>query len=211
MTQLIVNKWEKKMKKLNHYFMSVMIILSMLFFSALSSTADAHCDGINGPVVKAAIKALETQNVDHVLIWIKKEYEPEIKTTFKQTLEVRKLNEQAKQFADKYFFETVVRLHRKGENAPYDGLKYEDTVDPMVKLADKAIEEKDAEHLIHHLSDVVQGKLQEYFNEVVKSSSFESNQVQKGREYVERYVKFIHAVEKTSMIFSDKDNHEHLH
>jgi tRNA-dihydrouridine synthase len=199
------------MKKLNNFFAQTMVILVMLVFSALFSPVDAHCDGINGPVVKAAIKALETQNVDQVLIWVKKEHEPEIISTFKNTLEVRKLNEQAKQLADKHFFETVVRLHRKGENASYDGLKYEDTVDPMIKLADHAIEEKDASHLIHHLSDAVKERLQQYFDDVVKSSGFESNLIENGREYVERYIKFIHAVEKISMIFSDEDHHEHEH
>jgi len=32
----------------------------------------AHCDGLDGPVVKAARKALETNKVNLVLIWVQK-------------------------------------------------------------------------------------------------------------------------------------------
>ena len=38
-----------------------------------------HCDTRDGPVVKAAIKALETGNLNYVLIWITDESEKELK------------------------------------------------------------------------------------------------------------------------------------
>src|SRR5512147_1018908 len=80
--------------------------------------AIAHCDGLDGPVVKAAQKALETGNVNPVLIWVQKKDEGEIKQAFQKTLAVRKLNPQAKELADMYFFETLVRIHRAGEGEP---------------------------------------------------------------------------------------------
>src|ERR1041385_1321202 len=52
----------------------------------------AHCDGLDGPVVKAAQKALESGNVNPVLIWVPKKDEGEIKKAFQNTLAVRKLN-----------------------------------------------------------------------------------------------------------------------
>ena len=85
--------------------------------------ASAHCDGFDGPVVKAAQKALQTADVNQVLIWVQPQDEDEIKTAFEETLAVRQLNPQAQAFADRYFFETLVRIHRAGENAPYTGLK----------------------------------------------------------------------------------------
>ena len=83
----------------------------------------AHCDGLDGPVVKVAQKALETGNVNLVLIWVQKKDEGEVKKAFQKTLAVRKLNPQAKELADMYFFETLVRIHRAGEGEPYTGLK----------------------------------------------------------------------------------------
>jgi hypothetical protein len=74
----------------------------------------AHCDTLDGPVVKAAQKALETGDVNLVLIWVQKKDEAEIKRAFDQTLAVRKQSAEAKALADMYFFETLVRIHRAG-------------------------------------------------------------------------------------------------
>src|SRR4026209_2968681 len=114
----------------------------VLFAIGLFQTqqAIAHCDGIDGPVVKAAQKALEMGNVNLVLIWVQKTDEDEVKKAFQKTLAVRKLNPQAKELADTYFFETLVRIHRAGEGAPYTGLKPAGTVEPPVAAADRAIE-----------------------------------------------------------------------
>jgi hypothetical protein len=65
---------------------------------------------MDGPVIKAAQRALETGNINLVLIWVPKDDEAEIKKAFQKTLTVRKLNSQAKELADMYFFETLVRF-----------------------------------------------------------------------------------------------------
>lgn len=66
-------------------------------------------------MVKAAQKALQTNNVNLVLIWVQKVREPELKAVFQQTLAVRKLSPESKALADRHLFETLVRLHREGE------------------------------------------------------------------------------------------------
>jgi hypothetical protein len=66
----------------------------------------AHCDGLDGPVVQAAQQALQTNNVNLVLIWVAKDDEPEIIKAFQKAIAVRKLDPQAKELADLYFFET---------------------------------------------------------------------------------------------------------
>jgi Family of unknown function (DUF6448) len=68
--------------------------LAMLAGAAVLAphTAQAHCDGLDGPVVKAAQKALSESNINLVLIWVQKEDETEIRRAFEKTLAVRKLN-----------------------------------------------------------------------------------------------------------------------
>jgi Family of unknown function (DUF6448) len=78
----------------------------------------AHCDGLDGPVVKAAQRALDTRNPAIALIWVQAKDEPEIRTAFERTLAVRELSPQAKELADRFFFETLVRVHRAGEGHP---------------------------------------------------------------------------------------------
>src|SRR5699024_10752527 len=100
-------------------------LLSLLFFGMLAAPnfAEAHCDSMDGPVVKAAQKALKTGNVNLVLIWVTEEQEAEVQASFQKTLNIRGINEEVREMADMYFFETVVRLHRASEGAPYTGLK----------------------------------------------------------------------------------------
>ena len=46
-----------------------------------------HCDSMDGPVVKAAIKALESGDVKLVLVWVQSKDEKEIKKAFQNGLE----------------------------------------------------------------------------------------------------------------------------
>jgi hypothetical protein len=90
---------------------------------ATTQIAQAHCDSLDGPVVNAARAALTESNVNLVLIWVQPDDESAVKHTFEKTLAVRRLNAEARELADMYFFETLVRVHRAGEGAPYIGLK----------------------------------------------------------------------------------------
>src|SRR5512133_3612252 len=94
----------------------------VLALASSPSTASAHCDTLNGPVIAAARLALEKGDVTPVLKWVKAAGEPEIRHAFEQALAVRTAGSQAKELADRYFFETLVRVHRQGEGAPYTGL-----------------------------------------------------------------------------------------
>ena len=81
----------------------------------------AHCDTMDGPVVAAARVALEKGDIAPVLKWVKPEREKEIRAAFARTLSVRAGGPEAKELADMYFFETLVRVHRAGEGAPLHG------------------------------------------------------------------------------------------
>lgn len=174
--------------------------LSVVLFVALliaTSRILAHCDGLDGPVVKAAQKALESGNVNLALIWVQKEAEPEIRKAFQQTLEVRKLNPAARELADTYFFETLVRIHRAGEGAPYTGLKPAGRdLGPAIPAADRALENGSAEPLLKLLNEAMQQGVQEHFERLTAHKNFNPNEVEAGREFVKAYVEFVHYVER---------------
>lgn len=86
-----------------------------------------HCDSLDGPVVKAAATLLEARNVELVLPYLPAEGEAEVRQAFEQTLQVEPLSADAKQLADEWFFENVVRIHRAGEGAPYTGSNRRDS------------------------------------------------------------------------------------
>lgn len=159
--------------------------------------ASAHCDGLDGPVVRAAQNALETNNVNLILIWVQKETEPELKTVFQQTVAVRRLGPQSKALADRYLFETLVRLHRAGEGAPYTGLKPSGRdLGPAIPAADRAVETGRTDALERLLATELLDGLHDAFARVQATRRYDVNDVAAGREYVKAYVEYIHFVER---------------
>lgn len=157
--------------------------------------AGTHCDTLDGPVVMTAKVALEKGDVTPVLKWVSKEYEDEIRDLFKKTLTVRTKGPEAKELADMYFFETLVRLHRAGEGAPYTGLKPAGTVEPPVAAADKALETGSVDGLIKSVTEHVGAGIREHFLKVIETKKHADESVDAGREYVEAYVEYVHYVE----------------
>jgi hypothetical protein len=94
----------------------------LFWIVAASAPAEAHCDGIDGPVATAAARALETGNVNLALPYAPVEAETEIIARFEEARRVRARGREARSLADRAFIEAVVRLHRVGEGASYTGL-----------------------------------------------------------------------------------------
>lgn len=154
----------------------------------------AHCDTLDGPVVKAAQKALETGQLGPVLAWVRAEDEPAIKTAFAETRAVRKLGPQARALADRSFFETLVRLHRAGEGAAYDGLKPAGLPQSgALVAAERAVSSGKAEALTKQLAHEMAGGVNERFAALRALPAPGADPV-KGRAWVASYVTFIHFV-----------------
>jgi hypothetical protein len=159
-------------------------------------SATAHCDGLDGPVVTLAREALDTGNVHLVLPWVPQEDEPEIRRAFDHTLSVRQLGPEAKGLADTFFFETLVRVHRASEGAPYTGLKPVGLDrGPAIPAADKALESGSTEAVEQLLTDAIHQGLRAHFHAAMHHKKFAPNDVAAGRRYVEAYVPYIHYVE----------------
>jgi hypothetical protein len=170
----------------------VIILLVVLNFNE----SFAHCDSMDGPVVKASEKALETGNINYVLIWVRAEDEQEIKVMFDKVNKVRTLSPEAKELADMYFFETVVRVHRMGEGVGYTGLKparYQ--INEGIEAADVSIAENSLDSIYAHLDEAQNPKIKDYFAVLQSKKDYDVNDLKAGREYVEAYVHFIHYVD----------------
>lgn len=182
-----------------------------LFIFIFTNTVSAHCDSMEGPVVKASIKALETGNINYVLVWVRAEDEKEIKEMFAKVNKVRSLSPEVKELADMYFFETVVRVHRMGEGVGYTGLKpAEYKPEEGIEAADIAIEKNSVENILSHLDEKYHSKVKELFDDLQSKKNYNVDDLTAGREYVESYVHFIHYVEG---LFKGEENQmeEHHH
>lgn len=175
-------------------------LVPALFIQVISTmfpaSTVAHCDGLDGPVVTLARKALDTGNVNLVLPWVPANSEPEIRSAFKHSLSVRKLGPEAKSLADTFFFETLVRVHRASEGAPYTGLKPAGRdLGPAIPAADDALDSGSTEAVEKLLADAIRKSLHEHFHAVMSQKNFTPDNVKAGRRYVEAYVPYVHYVE----------------
>lgn len=117
--------------------------------------AKAHCDSTEGPVVTAARAALKAKDVTLILPYVQGAAEEELTAAFKHTLKVRALGPEAQELADRFFFETAVRLHRMGEGAAYTGLVEGAVEDPALLAADAALETGDLESIYSTIDEAV--------------------------------------------------------
>ncbi len=185
------------MKSFKNVFL---MMLSMLALGVwlVPRIAGAHCDTLDGPVVMTAKAALEKGDVTPVLKWVGKDDEKAIRELFKKTLVVRAKGSEAKDLADMYFFETLVRIHRAGEGAPYTGLKSE-PAEPIIAAADKALESGSVDGLVKHVTDAVAKGIRERYALTAERKKHADEGIDKGREFVEAYVEFTHYVERLHM------------
>lgn len=180
-----------------NYLSRIMVVLLGIGFSctALNKNVLAHCDTLDGPVVQTARIALEKSDITPLLKWVRADDEKEVRVAFQKTLAVRVMGAEAEELADLYFFETLVRIHRAGEGAPYTGLKPGGAVDPAVALADKALETGSVDKLVAVLTKAMADGVRERFQHASETRGHADDSVAAGREFVEAYVIFTHYVE----------------
>ncbi len=180
----------------DHFARSLSVLAIGFVFLIMPAKVFGHCDGMDGPVVQAAQRALDKGDVNLALSWVQATDEAEIRKVFAKTLAVRKLNPEARELADLYFFATLVRVHRTGEGAPYTGLKPAGRdLGPAIPAADKAIETGAVEPLVKLITSESANGIRERFQNVTAAKKFSAEDVNAGRQYVKAYVEFVHYVE----------------
>lgn len=171
------------------------------------TAAQAHCDTLDGPVVSDARKALDSGNVNLVLGWVQKKDETEIRSAFQKSVAVRKAGSTARELADSAFFETLVRVHRAGEGAPYTGLKPAGAIEPAVAAADKSIATGKLTPVARMIEDSVERGLHGQFEAVMRTKKHDPNDVQAARAHVAAYVQYVHYVERLHEAARTADGH----
>jgi hypothetical protein len=175
---------------------SLVIVAALAVALAWTGSASAHCDSLDGPVVSAGRKALDSGNVSLALVWVQKGDEAEIRTAFDKARAVRKAGGDAKDLADRYFFETLVRVHRAGEGAGYAGLKPAGQAEPAVAAADQAIATGKLRPLGTLVAERMEQGLHRHFDATMAKRNYAPNDVEAGRAYASAYVEFVHYAER---------------
>lgn len=188
--------------------MKVCVAVLTLAFVLLPSLAFGHCDTVSGPVVVDAKQAIATGDVTPVLKWVKQDNEAEVRRVFGQTLKVRQLSPAAQELADRFFFETVVRLHRAGEGAPFTGLRNEDP-EPVIRLTDDSLSSGSPEALLTGLNGHLRSELTKRFQAAQAAKRDAAQSPEAGRRYVAAYVELTHYVERVHDAMLASEAHTH--
>jgi hypothetical protein len=145
-----------------------------------------HCDSMDGPVVKAAMRALDVEDVRIILPYVPKDGEAEVIRAFERVVPLRKDGTLSREVGELHFFETVVRVHRAGEGEPYTGLKPAGLSEgPVIPVAEEAIESGSADALVRMLTGMVEQAIREKHQRVMELKARPRPSVEEAREYVE--------------------------
>lgn len=183
-------------------------LFSTSSFLLFAGNAQAHCDTTGGPIIPEAKAALEKKDITPILKWVKKNDEAEIKAAFAKAVAVRGKSQEVKELADQYFLETLVRVHRAGEGAPYSGIK-DEAVEPIVAMADNTLTSGSADEMISMISHHMAQSIREKFEHALKTGKNKDKSVEAGREFVEAYVTYMHYVENIHTAIASAASHHH--
>lgn len=171
-------------------------------------TASAHCDTEDGPAVTDGRRALETGKVNIALKWVHQGDEPEVRDAFTRAVAERSLSPEAREVADRHFLDVLVRVHRAGEGAGFDGIKPTGAVvPPQVVAADRALEGSSIEPLRGLVADERWQELERRFDRAVALKSFDVDDLAAAREYMDAYVSFFKYAEG----HDHDEQHTHAH
>lgn len=169
-------------------------------------TASAHCDTEDGPAVSDGRRALETGNVNIALKWVHQADEGDVRDAFTRAVAVRNLSPEVRDVADRYFLDVLVRVHRAGEGAGFDGIKPAGAeVPPQVVAADRALASNNIDPLRGLVADDRWEELERRFTRALVLKDFDVDDLVAARECMEAYVSFFKYAEGHGR------DHQHAH
>lgn len=168
---------------------------------------------MDGPVVTAAREALEANDIDIALPYVGSDGEAEVRRAFEAVIGVRDQGEAVRDVADLHFFETIVRVHRAGEGAPYTGLKPAGLDHgPVIPVAERAIGTGSPGELIALLTSRLEDEVRKRFDRVMDLKAQDDGSVERRRDYVEAMLDlqvWSHGVHQA--IGAKAHEHQHAH
>ncbi len=164
--------------------------------------ASAHCDTEEGPAVTDGRRALSTGNINYALKWVSAEGEPEVRDAFERAAAAGGDGPEAVERTGRDFLETLVRIHRAGEGAGFDGIKPTGTqLPPQVVAADAALETGSIAPLRGLIPAGRWAELERRFTNALAKKEYDVDDLPAARDYIAAYVSFFK--------YAEGEDHEH--
>lgn len=166
--------------------------------------ASAHCDTMDGPTAQDGLQALETGNIALALKWVSPADEGELREVYDKARTARDQGAAAREVADRWFVENLIRVHRAGEGASFSGVQPHGVpVDERVAAADAAIAQGDLAPLAGLVPADRWAELERRFATVLERREYDVTDVVAGRSYIAAYVSFFK--------YAEGEDHDHSH
>ena len=132
-------------------------------------SAQAHCDAVDGPVAMAAVKALDTRNVNLVVPFAPAQAEPESRALSSRRL--RGGGTGTKALADRYYGDRSPAPPRRRRSALYRLRAGRDDFGPAIPAAEKALETDNADDLTALMAEQVAHGIADRFRDTMAHSA----------------------------------------
>lgn len=148
-------------------------------------------DVIQGPVVKAAKMALETGNVNYILIWLPEESENTLKNLLEKTCCKRSSRMNMQNQAYDWYFATVNRFFSTSRSYDYLKTQFGGLAEkPLVLKVDTAIESGNFEEIRDIIPITHEADAKQRFLHVMNMRNYPVNDIAAGRAYVSAFFDF---------------------
>jgi hypothetical protein len=148
-------------------------------------------DEMQEPVEKAAKMALETGNVNYILIWLPEESENTLKNLLEKTCCKRSSKMNMRNQAYDWYFETVNRFYRASRWPDYLMTQFGGLAKKMLILkVDRAIESGNFEEIRDIIPVTHEADAKQRFQLIMNMRNYPVNNIQSGRAYVSAFFDF---------------------
>ena len=146
----------------------------------------------NGPVMRAAKRALETGKPHYILSWIPEESENTLKNLLEKACCARNIQKDTHDHIVNWYFETINRLHSGyfgSHNLNISTKTPEEKT--IIFLVERACESGNFEEITTVIQDTPAGEMQQRFNDVMRKRDYGVDNIAAGRVYVSAFTDFI--------------------
>jgi hypothetical protein len=147
-------------------------------------------DEMPGPVLKAAKIALETGNVNYILIWVPENSENTVKNLLEKTCCKRSSVLNTQKQAYDWYYETVNRFYLSSRSPDYHTTQSLDFAGKLVLKIDRAIESGNFEEIRDIIPVTHEADAKQRFQHLIKMKDFPVNNIAAGRSYVSAFFDF---------------------
>ena len=147
---------------------------------------------LNGPVMSAAMRAIDTGKVNYILIWIPEESENTLKNLLEKVCCERNIRRDAHDHIVDWYFETINRLHsvNYGPHNLNISTKAPEEKE-IVFLVERACESGNFKEITTVIPDTPAGEIRQRFNDVMKKRNYGVENIAAGRVYVSAFTDLI--------------------